>query len=67
MRNFIAKFMNKFNKPKRIESKKEKRKRKRGRKEERKGGITERKKEITIERQTYRNKEWGKGIKNERN
>ena len=28
MRNFIAKFMNKFNKPKRIESKKEKRKRK---------------------------------------
>ena len=29
MKNFIANFMNKFNKPKRIESKKEKRKRKR--------------------------------------
>ena len=29
MRNFIAKFMNKFNKPKRIESKKEKKKKKR--------------------------------------
>ena len=32
MKNFIAKFMNKFNKPKRIERKKKKAKRKRKRK-----------------------------------